>query len=167
MTYRVLGLDPGLAQTGWGLVDSDGIRHRHIDHGMIETDSAHPPEKRLLALHRELISLLAAFKPTAMGVETLFFTKNITSAMPVAQARGVALLAAAQSNLEVFEFSPPTIKQSVVGSGSADKQQVQAMVQLLLGLEQMPGNDHSADALAAAITLIHHGSLWSTVLAAF
>ena len=95
----------------------------------------------------------------------MFFVRNISSAMPVAQARGIALLVAAQNGLKLLEFEATTIKQSVAGSGRADKKQVQALVQLLLGLDVMPESHHAADALAAAITLIHHGSLWSTVSA--
>ena len=163
MTHRVLGIDPGLASTGWGVVDSDGTRHKHVDHGTVKTGSKEAPELRLLALHRELTELIRAFKPEGLGIETLFFTKNISSALPVAQARGVALLSAAEQGLTVMEFSPMTIKQSVVGTGGADKAQIQEMVRLLLGLNENPKPDHAADALAAAITFIHHGSLWSTV----
>lgn len=163
MTHRVLGVDPGLAETGWGLIDSDGIRHQHLDHGCISTEAGHPPEQRLLKLHREMTALIKEFKPKAMGIETLFFTRNISSAMPVAQGWGIALLAAAQSGLVVNEFSPVTIKQSVVGSGGAEKKQIQDMVCLLLGLDYNTiGSSHAADALAAAITLVHHGIVWST-----
>jgi len=164
---RVLGIDPGLAQTGWGIIESSGTRHKHIDHGTISTDSKQAPEKRLLGLYRELTSLIKTFKPVGLGIETLFFTRNISSAMPVAQARGVVLLAAAEKGMAVGEYSPVTIKQSVVGAGRAEKGQVQEMVRLLLGLQDIPKPDHAADALAAAITFIHHGSLWSTASAAF
>ena len=163
MTHRVLGIDPGLARTGWGVIESNGTRHRYLNHGTISTESSLSMEIRLLELHRCLMALIDEHKPSAMGIETLFFTKNISSAIPVAQARGVALLSAAQAGLAVGEFSPLTIKQSVVGSGSADKNQVQQMVRLLLGLEDIPKPDHAADALAAAITFVHSGSLWSTV----
>ena len=154
MTHRVLGIDPGLARTGWGIVDSNGTRHKHVDHGAILTG------------YREIISIIEAYQPSGMGIETLFFTKNISSAMPVAQARGVVLLAAAEKGMAVGEYSPVTIKQSVVGTGDAAKGQVQEMVRLLLGLSELPEPDHAADALAAAITFIHHGSLWLTVSAA-
>jgi crossover junction endodeoxyribonuclease RuvC len=163
---RVLGIDPGLAVTGWGIIDSSGTRHTHIDHGTIATAAGDSPALRLQSLYRELSALMAAFKPQGMGIETLFFTKNISSAIPVAQARGVVLLAAAEHNLTVGEFSPVTIKQSVVGAGGAEKKQVQEMVRLLLGLKEIPKPDHSADALAAAITFLHHGSLWLTASAA-
>jgi len=165
VNHRVLGIDPGLASTGWGIIDSSGTRHKHIDHGTITTSSKDLPERRLLELYREVSSLIEAFNPSGMGIETLFFTKNISSALPVSQARGVVLLAAAQQGLMVGEYSPVTIKQSVVGAGGAAKKQVQEMVRILLGLQEIPEPDHAADALAAAITFIHHGSLWSTVSA--
>ncbi len=165
MTHRVLGIDPGLASTGWGIIDSSGSRHKHIDHGTFSTNSKELPERRLLSLYREITSLIEAFKPSGMGIETLFFSKNISSALPVAQARGVVLLAAAEEGLAVGEYSPVTIKQSVVGAGGASKVQVQEMIRILLGLQDIPEPDHAADALAAAITFIHHGSLWSTVSA--
>ena len=160
--HRVLGIDPGLARTGWGIIDSDGTRHTHVDHGTITTDAGKAAEQRLVDLDREMSALIEAFRPAGLGIETLFFTKNISSALPVAQARGIMLLAAGKAGLAVGEFSPVTIKQSVVGSGSAGKAQVQDMVRLLLGLKEIPRPDHAADALAAAITFIHHGSLWST-----
>ena len=165
MTLRVLGIDPGLACTGWGLIESDGSRHRHVDHGVIETEADGSAAERLLLLHGEIARIIAAFGPSGMGIETLFFTKNISSAIPVAQARGVVLLSAAQAGLRVGEFSPVTIKQSVVGAGGADKAQVQEMVRLLLGLQEIPRPDHAADALAAAITFVHHGDSWSTASA--
>lgn len=165
MTHRVLGIDPGLASTGWGIIDSSGTRHKHIDHGTITSNVKELPEQRLLGIYREITSLIEAYKPSGMGIEMLFFTKNISSAMPVAQARGVVLLAAAEKGLAVGEYSPVTIKQSVVGTGGAAKGQVQEMVRILLGLQSIPEPDHAADALAAAITFIHHGSLWSTVSA--
>jgi len=165
VNHRVLGIDPGLASIGWGIIDSSGTRHKHIDHGTITTSSKDLPERRLLDLYREVSSLIEAFNPSGMGIETLFFTKNISSALPVSQARGVVLLAAAEKGLTVGEYSPVTIKQSVVGAGGAAKKQVQEMVRILLGLQEIPGPDHAADALAAAITFIHHGSLWSTVSA--
>jgi len=166
MTHRVLGIDPGLALTGWGVVDSSGTRHSHVDHGMIVTAPKDSSAGRLRTLYHELLALISAFSPEGMGIESLYFTRNISSAIPVAQARGVALLAAAEHNLIVKEFSPLTIKQSVVGTGGGEKHQVQEMVRLLLGLKEIPKPDHSADALAVAITFLHHGSLWLTASAA-
>ncbi|OQX28981.1 MAG: crossover junction endodeoxyribonuclease RuvC [Spirochaeta sp. LUC14_002_19_P3] len=155
MNWRVLGVDPGLAQTGWGLVDSDGNRHKHVDHGTIATNSGEPPELRLLTLHREMSAIISAFKPMAVGAEKLYFARNVSSAMPVAQARGAVLLTAALHGLRVEEFTPNTIKESVVGTGSADKSQIGKMIMLLLGLTEAPDTDHAADALAVAITFIH------------
>jgi len=166
MTHRILGIDPGLASTGWGIVDSSGTRHSHVDHGMIVTASKDSPACRLRTLYHELVALMLTFRPEGMGIETLFLTRNTSSAMPVAQARGVILLAAAEHNLIVKEFSPLTIKHSVVGTGGGEKHQVQEMVRLLLGLKEIPKPDHSADALAVAITFLHHGSLWLTASAA-
>ena len=163
---RILGIDPGLAAAGWGIIDSRGSRLVHIDHGIIATSKDHSPARRLLVLHREISALIEAHRPGAMAVETLFFTKNISSAIPVAQARGVILLTAARHGLQVGEFSPMTIKQSVVGTGSAEKHQVQDMTRLLLGLAESPASDHAADALAVAVTFIHNTSPWSAASAA-
>jgi len=165
MTQRVLGIDPGLARTGWGVIDSEGTRLVHLDHGSISTPGGEAPEARLLSIYREISALILRFRPAGMGVETLFFTRNVSSAIPVAQARGVILLAAAEQGVAVGEYSPMTIKQSVVGAGGADKAQIQEMIRILLGLDAVPKPDHAADALAAAVTFVHHGSLWSTVSA--
>ncbi len=158
MTHRVLGIDPGLASTGWGVVDFQNSRLIHVDHGTITTKAGMDAHLRLLHLERELNGIMEAFGPRSMGIETLYFAKNITSALPVAQARGVILLAAARKGLAVGEFSPSVIKQSVVGAGQADKAQVQSMICLILGLKEAPRPDHAADALAAAVTFINHGS---------
>lgn len=155
--HRILGVDPGLANTGWGVVDSDGIRHKTVDYGTIITESGLPMEHRLLHIHRELTSVITGFRPAALSVEALFFAKNISSAIPVAQARGVIMLTAVKNGLEVREFQPVDIKKSVVGTGAATKNQIRIMLALLLHLEEgEPKSEHAADALAAAITLIHH-----------
>ena len=156
MTRRVLGIDPGLAATGWGVIESTGSRHTWVAHGTVATRSKVPLEKRLLHLYEELSSIFDTYEPVGMGIETLFFTKNISSAIPVAQARGVAMLLAAQKGLNVGEYSPVVIKQSVVGTGGAAKNQVQEMIRLILGLPEIPKPDHAADALAAAVTFVHH-----------
>ncbi len=158
MTHRVLGIDPGLASTGWGIVDSHNSRLIYVDHGTVTTPAGMSPHLRLLQLEREINSILEAYTPEAMGIETLYFAKNISSALPVAQARGVILLAAARKGLAVGEYSPTVIKQSVVGAGQADKAQIQNMICLILGLQETPKPDHAADALAAAVTFIHYGS---------
>lgn len=151
----MIGVDPGLADLGWGIVASERGRHSHLAHGVVRTKATDPPAQRLLQLFEALQALIGQFHPTAAGIETLFFNKNITSALPVAQARGVALLAFAQAGLTVGEYSPPQIKSSLVGVGTADKHQVQEMVKILLNLKDLPKPDHAADALAAAICHLH------------
>jgi len=160
---RVLGIDPGFAHIGWGIIDSTGARHRHVEHGSIDSDRSELPARRLLALYNRLNGIIEMHRPIALGIETLFFLKNISSAMAVAQARGVVLLAAAEKGMRIGEFSPLVIKQSVVGSGRAQKTQIQEMVKILLGLPNIPRPDHAADALAAAITFVHHERLCLTV----
>lgn len=163
MNGRVLGIDPGFAHIGWGVIDSTGTRHKHVEHGSISSDKAELPAKRLLVLFNKVNAIIKKHRPIALGIETLFFLKNISSAMAVAQARGVVLLAAAKWGMEIREFSPLVIKQTVVGSGRAQKTQIQEMVRVLLGLPDVPKPDHAADALAAAITFVHHGELCLTV----
>ncbi|MGL4985642.1 MAG: crossover junction endodeoxyribonuclease RuvC [Treponemataceae bacterium] len=153
---RVLGIDPGLASTGWGVIDYIDNRYRHIAHGTIETKSKTPHEIRLLEIYNTISSVIAKFSPTEAGMEALYFAKNVTSALPVAESRGVVLLCLAQNALSVCEYSPLSIKQAVVGSAKAEKSHVQHYVKLLLGLSEIPRPDHAADALAAAITKIHN-----------
>jgi len=162
MNGRVLGIDPGFRHIGWGVVDSIDARYKHVEHGSISSDRNELPARRLLVLYNELNAIIDRLRPIAIGIETLYFLKNISSAMAVAQARGVILLAAAEWDMVVGEFSPLVIKQSVVGSGRARKTQVQEMVKILLGLSNIPKSDHAADALAAAITFIHHEELCLT-----
>jgi crossover junction endodeoxyribonuclease RuvC len=152
---RVLGIDPGLADTGWGMVLAQGSMIRHLGHGTISTKAGLPTEERLHQIHRELSAVIAAWAPQAASVEALFFTKNVSSALPVAHARGVALLCCAMASVPVAEYTPPQIKQAVVGTGRAEKRQVQEMVRLVLGLPEIPRPDHAADALAAAICHSH------------
>jgi len=154
--FRILGIDPGLASLGWGLVEAREGRLHHLAHGLIETDKAEELGDRLLAISLGIEELLAEWKPEAAGMESLFFGKNVTSALPVAEARGVIRLAFRRAEVPLFDYSPTAIKQAVVGSSRADKEQVQAMVKLLLGLAETPKPDHAADALAAAICRWHH-----------
>ena len=147
----VIGIDPGLASTGWGVVKFDGSRFIHVGHGVVTTDPGTPLPRRLQKIHAEIRKVLAAHSPSEAAVEDLFFAKNVTSAMQVAQARGVVLLALAQSRIDVGTYSPQQVKQAVIGRGKADKDQVQRMVGVVLGLEEIPGPDHAADALAVAI----------------
>ena len=147
----VIGIDPGLAATGWGVVRFDGSRFIHVEHGVVTTDPGTPLSHRLLKIHAEIRKVLSTHHPSEAGVEDLFFSKNATSAMQVAQARGVVMLALAQSRIEVGTYSPQQVKQAVIGRGKAAKDQVQRLVGIVLGLEELPGPDHAADALAVAI----------------
>lgn len=156
---RVVGIDPGLASTGWGLVDLDGSRYRYIAHGVISTPPNTETGLRLRTIFGELQVILEKHRPDEAGVEMLYFARNATSAIPVAQARGVVYLALALADVPTFEYPPQAIKQSIVGSGRAEKHQVQELVRVLLGLTEIPRPDHSADALAAAICHLAHRPL--------
>ena len=151
----ILGIDPGLASTGYGLVRFDGSRFIHEAHGLIATPSEDPVGQRLLAIYRGMKEVLERFKPDAAGIETLYFAKNVHSAMPVAQARGVVLLSLAEAGVPFCEYTPQQIKQAVVGSGRALKAQLQEVLRIILGLEDAPKPEHSADALAAAVCHIN------------
>nr|WP_041610746.1 crossover junction endodeoxyribonuclease RuvC [Treponema brennaborense] len=154
-TRRVLGIDPGLASTGYGVVESCGNRYRLVAYGVIETPASAPRGERLLAIYSRLCAVLDEWQPREAGMETLYFAKNVSSAMAVAEARGVATLCLAQHCVPLGEYTPNTIKLSVTGTASAGKKLVQEYVRLLLGLEAPPEPDHAADALAAAITHLH------------
>ncbi len=147
----VIGIDPGLASTGWGVVEFDGTRFIHRGHGVVRTDPDASLPDRLQKIHRELRKVLAAFHPEEAGVEELYFAKNATSGMQVAHARGVVLLTLGQRAIPVGVYSPQQVKQAVIGRGSAGKDQVQRLVGIVLGMEEVPGPDHAADALAIAI----------------
>jgi crossover junction endodeoxyribonuclease RuvC len=145
-----VGFDPGTARLGFGVVESV-VDPELIDYGVIATDANVPMASRLLAIYDALGELLDRIHPDAVAVESLFFARNVTTAMTVGQARGVILLAAAQRAIPVAEYSPSEIKQAVVGYGKADKHQMQEMVRLILGLAEAPRPDDAADALAVAI----------------
>ncbi|MCX7026302.1 MAG: crossover junction endodeoxyribonuclease RuvC [Spirochaetes bacterium] len=151
----VIGIDPGLASLGYGVVAETGGQIRYIAHGCIKTLAGTPSGERLKAIHEALSSLIQVYKPSCGGVEELYFFRNVTSALPVAEARGIIKLVFAQAGVPLAEFTPNAIKKSVTGSARADKLQVQEMVRILLGLEKIPKPDHAADALAAAICRIH------------
>jgi crossover junction endodeoxyribonuclease RuvC len=148
-----LGIDPGLATTGYGLVrlESDGGLVA-VSFGVILTPKVDSVPVRLESLYRDLRSLLRKHKPDTAGVEKLFFQRNVSTAIAVGQARGVTLLALQQAGLDVSEYTPNEVKQAVAGYGSADKRQVQDMVRVLLGMTEIPKPDDAADALAIAIT---------------
>lgn len=152
----VIGIDPGTATTGYGLVRerSDGSLEV-VDFGAILTPAHTPMAARLLDLHRQLKEILSLHRPESAAVEKLFFQRNVRTALNVGQARGVALLALAQAGLDVAEYTPLEVKQAVVGYGGAEKNQVQQMVRALLGLDDIPRPDDAADALAIAICHLH------------
>jgi crossover junction endodeoxyribonuclease RuvC len=152
----VLGIDPGTARTGYGFVHETPTGDlTMVTFGVIETPAGMPAEKRLLQLYEELNELLLLHSPDFGAVEKLFFQRNVTTAIAVGQARGVALLALAQAGIRVAEYNPMDVKQAVVGYGNADKNQVQQMVRVLLNLEDIPKPDDAADALAIAICHLH------------
>jgi crossover junction endodeoxyribonuclease RuvC len=151
----VLGIDPGTAATGYGLVERLGSRLRAIDYGCVETRPDQELPQRLLEIHRAVNQLIELHQPALLGVERLFFNRNVQTAFAVGQARGAVLLAAAQHGLPVFEYGPHEVKMAVTGYGRAGKEQVQRMVQVVLGMPAMPRPDDAADALAVAICLAH------------
>jgi crossover junction endodeoxyribonuclease RuvC len=146
-----MGIDPGTANLGFGVVRAEGGHMVALDGGVIETSSSEAPEKRLSEIHRSLFELIEWHQPSALAIEDLYFGKNTGSAMRVGQASGVAMLAAAQKGVDCFAYTPQAIKVAVCGSGNAAKRQVQRMVATLLGLSEAPRPDHAADALAVAI----------------
>jgi crossover junction endodeoxyribonuclease RuvC len=152
----ILGIDPGLADTGWGLVSVEGATLRCRGYGCISSRASEELPQRLKRLHDELALLVELYSPAEAAVEKLFHGVNARSALATGQARGVCLLATADAGIPVAEYSPAEIKQAVVGHGSADKAQVQFMVRAILSLAETPEPDHAADALAAAIC--HAGS---------
>lgn len=149
----VLGIDPGTATTGYGFVreDEDG-QYVAVDYGVILTTAHTPMQERLLSLYNDLMKLIKIYQPQQIAIEQLFFGKNVTTGITVAQARGVMLLAAAQLGLPIREYKPKEIKLSIAGYGSADKFQMQSMIQELLHLDEIPRPDDAADGLAVAIT---------------
>jgi len=155
---RIIGIDPGLASTGWGIVDYAKSRIQYLAHGCIETEAALPRPERLFFIYRQINTVMDTYAPDEAAMETLYFGKNVTSAIFVAEARGVLSLAMAERNLPLAEFTPNQIKQAVVGVRKAEKEQVQKMVALILGLPVIPKPDHAADALGAAICAAHQGN---------
>ena len=147
----ILGIDPGTAALGYGIVDRSGGRLRAIDHGCLVTSPDSSLPERLLAIHATVDELLAVHAPRLLAIERLFFSRNAQTAFAVGQARGVVLLAAAQHRVPVVEATPNEVKSAVAGYGAADKEQVQRMVQLVLGMAELPRPDDAADALAIAV----------------
>jgi crossover junction endodeoxyribonuclease RuvC len=151
MMMRVLGLDPGTATTGWGVVEGDGDALRLVEYDAIITPADRPMPERLRLIYWGLTDILARLRVEAVSVEKLFFNKNVRTALSVGQGRGVALLTAANAGVPVFEYTPLEVKQAIVGYGRATKEQIQQMVRMLLELDHVPHPDDAADALAIAI----------------
>ena len=156
---RVIGIDPGISTTGYGVVERRDGRLRAVALGAVRTPSGDPQAERLLSLMDQLTAVLEEHRPEAAAVERLFFNANVRTAMAVGQAAGVALAAAARAGLEVSHYTPPEVKQSVVGVGDASKRQMQTMIAALLGLDAPPSPPDAADACALAICHINRSRL--------
>ncbi len=148
---RILGIDPGYAILGYGIIDMKGNRFKVVDYGAVTTEAKTDMPDRLKILYNSLMELIVRYEPEVASVEELFFNTNAKTAILVGQARGVAVLACANSGLEIAEYTPLQIKQALVGYGRAEKKQVQLMVKTLLHLKEIPKPDDTADALAAAV----------------
>ncbi len=149
---RILGIDPGTGILGFGVIEADRNKAQLVDAGVIRTLAKEDDAVRLQTIFEEITDIITQSKPTVMSVEKLFFAQNVTTAMTVAQARGVVLLAGQQAGLEIYEYTPQEIKQALTGYGKAEKKQIQEMVRVILKLKTVPKPDDAADALAAAIT---------------
>ncbi|MEX2414769.1 MAG: crossover junction endodeoxyribonuclease RuvC [Paenibacillaceae bacterium] len=156
---RIMGIDPGIAIVGFGIVDLEGSRLKPVQYGCIETPAHTEQGDRLLMIHDSLSQLIEKYKPNQMAVERLFFNRNVTTAFNVAEARGVIILTGVQNKLFVAEYTPLQVKQAIVGYGKAEKRQVQEMVRMFLNLREIPKPDDVADALAVAICHAHSNSL--------
>ncbi len=149
---RILGIDPGIAIVGFGIIDKQGSQLKPVQYGSIQTEAGLSVQIRLKQIFEAMQSLIDTYKPEEISVEKLFFAKNVTTAFTVGQARGVILLSAEMAGLPVYEYTPLQVKQAVTGYGAADKKQIQEMVKILLKLREVPKPDDVADALGIAIT---------------
>lgn len=147
----VLGIDPGTARCGWGVIKKEGNQNSLVDFGCIETSQELFHSDRVMEVYSQILKLIEKHKPDRAGVEELFFAKNVKTAISIAEVRGAILLALKQKKVKIFEFTPYQIKQNVTGYGGADKKQIQKMVKLLLNMEEIPKPDDAADGLACAI----------------
>ncbi len=152
---RVIGIDPGLAHTGFGIVDASSSGLKLVSYGVIETAAGEDHSLRLLSIYNRLLAVLDEFRPDEAEMEALYFARNVTSALAVAEAKGVVTLCLAQQAVPLTMYTPNQIKSAVTGTSSADKETVEQYVKLLLHLKTVPRPDHAADALAGAITHIH------------
>lgn len=156
MDRIVMGIDPGLANTGWGVMRQRGASMSCVAYGCVSTPSSQDISARLMKIHDQIGAVIDRFSPECLGIEAVFFDRNVTAAFGTGQARGAALVACAEGGLKVGEFTPSQIKLAVAGEGNAEKRQVQYMVRQILGLDHDPSPDHAADALAAAICYVTH-----------
>ncbi len=154
----ILGIDPGLAIVGWGVVDYSGSRFTTLGYGSIETPAGMATEQRLSLIYDGIKKLIDTYRPEQMAIEELFFNTNQTTGIRVAEARGVIIMCAHRMGVKIFEYTPLQVKQAVVGYGRAEKKQVIAMVTMLLGLKKPPKPDDTADALAIAVCHAHSGA---------
>ncbi|MDQ7792555.1 MAG: crossover junction endodeoxyribonuclease RuvC [Desulforudis sp.] len=154
--HVVVGIDPGIARTGYGVLDLDGSSYRALTYDCIYTPAGASPTERLRLLFHQLTDVFRTYQVQEVAVEQLFFNRNVSTALVVGQARGVALLAATEAGAEVFEYTPLQVKQATTGQGRASKQQVQFMVRAILGLAEVPKPDDVADALAVALCHCHN-----------
>lgn len=162
---RVLGIDPGSETTGWGVIEGDGRRYRLVEFGAIRASAGLKFSARLLKISDGLEAVIAFHSPQACAIEDGFLATNVKATLKLGQVRGVAILAAERAALEIHEYSPRLVKQTVVGHGNAEKHQVQEMVRLLLTLKSVPQPHDAADALAVAICHFHHAGLAERILA--
>ena len=149
---RILGIDPGLATMGYGVIESNGDKHKLIQFGVLTTQAGQPTPQRLRSIFLGVTQLMDTYQPEEVAFEELFFSKNITTGMAVSAARGAAMVAVAQKTDNLYEYTPMQIKQAVTGHGKADKNQVQQMVKALLGMKEIAKPDDAADAIAVALT---------------
>ncbi len=163
---RILGIDPGSETTGWGVIEGDGRRYRLVDFGSIKASAALKFPTRLLKICNGLENVIAQHTPDTCAIEDTFLATNVKVTMKLGQVRGVAMLCAERAALDIHEYSPRLVKQTVVGYGSAEKHQVQEMVRILLSLKKPPQPHDAADALAVAICHFHHAGIARRILAA-
>lgn len=156
---KIIGIDPGIAIVGFGIIEKQGSKLRPIQYGCIRTEAHTSEPLRLKQIYDAMTSLIQQYQPEVMAVEKLFFNRNVTTAFSVGQARGVIVLSAEEASIPVYEYTPLQVKQSVVGYGQAEKRQIQEMVKLLLGLPKAPKPDDVADALGIAITHAHSAQI--------
>lgn len=163
---RVLGIDPGSETTGWGVIEGEARRYRLVEYGTVSCPARDRFSTRLLKICDGIEAVIASYKPDVCSVEEAFYANNVKVALKLGQVRGVVLLVAERAQLEIHEYSPRLVKQTVVGHGGAEKHQIQEMVRVLLSLESVPRSHDAADALAVAICHFHHAGVRDRILAA-